>query len=124
MKKLIALGVALAPLSAFAQSNITNIDNIATRFTSIGNMVVTILISLSVIWIIWHVVRYLIIGGSDPENSKKAGMSILWGVVGLFVILSVWGLVNILRNSFTTDTNKTVTSTEIENLNPKIPTIK
>lgn len=27
-------------------------------------------------------------------------MTILWGVIGVFLMLSVWGLVNILVNTF------------------------
>ncbi len=99
MKKIFALLVALLPVSAFAQP-LNDINNVASKLTNIGNTVVVLLISFSVIWIIVNVVRYLIAGGD--EDRKKGGMAILWGVVGLFVILSVWGLVAILKNSFQT----------------------
>ncbi len=102
MKKLIGLTISLAPSLAFAQQ-ITDINSATTKFTNLGNTFVTILISISVIYIIWSVVRYLIAGGEDDR--KKGRDAIIWGVVGLFVILSIWGLVNILRRSFTTDTN-------------------
>ncbi len=103
MKKLIALSLSLAPLSAFAQTTITNVEGIFTKFTTLGNAFVTILISLSVIWIIINVFRYLIAG--SEEDRKKGGMSILYGVVALFVILSIWGLVAILKTSFGTGQN-------------------
>lgn len=102
MKKLIALTLALAPLSAFAQE-ITNLDGLTTKATNIGTVAVTLLISFSVIWIVVNVVRYLIAGGEDDR--KKGGMAILWGIVGLFLILSIWGLVAILKNTFSTDNN-------------------
>ena len=103
MKKLIALLVAFVPVSAFAQSltTISNINDVSDKFTQILNTSVIILISFSVVWIIVNVVRYLIAGGE--EDRKKGGMAILWGVVGLFVILSIWGLVAILKNSFKTN---------------------
>ena len=100
MKKLIALGLALSPLSAFAQTQLTDLNSVSTKFTNIGNIVITLLISLSVIWIIISVFRYFIAGGE--EDRKKGGMAILYGVVGLFVILSIWGLVAILKNTFST----------------------
>lgn len=102
MKKLIALTLALAPLSAFAQQ-LNNFDDLTGKATNIGNVVVVLLISFSVIWIVVNVVRYLIAGGE--EDRKKGGMAILWGVVGLFVILSIWGLVAILKNTFSTNNN-------------------
>ena len=104
MKKLIALAVLLAPLSVFAQQ-ITDANSLTNKITNIGNTIVVLLISFAVIWIIISVVRYLIAGG-DNEKRKEGGFRILWGVVGLFVILSIWGLVAILKNTFDTGTNK------------------
>jgi uncharacterized membrane protein YidH (DUF202 family) len=102
MKKLIAFALAFAPVAVFAQQ-ITDANQLTTKITNIGNTIVVLLISFSVIWIIVNVVRYLIAGGE--EDRKKGGMAILWGVVGLFVILSIWGLVAILTNTFSTNTN-------------------
>lgn len=105
MKTLIASILSFAPTAAFAQigGQITNVDTAVTKFGIIGNTVISILITIAVIWIIVHVVRYLIAGGE--EERKKGGMAILWGIVGLFVILSIWGLVNILTNTFDTQRN-------------------
>ncbi|MEK7463963.1 MAG: pilin [Patescibacteria group bacterium] len=102
MKKLIALALSLAPVSVFAQQ-ITDANSLTTKITNIGNTVVVLLISFSVIYIIFNVVRYLIADSEDGR--KKGGLSILWGVVGLFVILSIWGLVAILTNTFSTNNN-------------------
>ena len=40
----------------------------------------------------------------DPESRGTIGKAIIWGIVGLFVILSIWGLVAILSNTFRTNT--------------------
>jgi hypothetical protein len=105
MKTIIASILSFAPTAAFAQitGQINTVDTAVTKFGVIGNTVISILITISVIWIIVHVVRYLIAGGE--EERKKGGMAILWGIVGLFVILSIWGLVNILTNTFSTQRN-------------------
>jgi len=105
MKKIITLALLVSPLSTFAAvtGNIDTVDSIFQKFSTLGDAFVTILISLSVVWIIFNVVRYLIAG--SEEDRKKGGMAILYGVVGLFVILSIWGLVYILKRTFvTTDT--------------------
>ena len=39
----------------------------------------------------------------DTVDKGEAGRYILWGVVALFVMVSVWGLVNVLRGSFNLD---------------------
>lgn len=103
MKKLLALALTFAPSMAFAQtlSSLNNINQVTARFTSILNTITVILISIAVVWIIISVVRYLIAGG-DATARKEGGLRILWGVVGLFVIVSIWGLVSILTNSLAT----------------------
>ncbi|MDB5258835.1 MAG: hypothetical protein JWO73_43 [Candidatus Taylorbacteria bacterium] len=108
MKKWIVAALALAPSAAFAQQ-ITDINGVTSKITNIGNTVVTILISLAVIYIIINVVRYLIIGAGDPASRATAGHAIIWGIVGLFVILSIWGLVRILTNTFSTQNNAPTT---------------
>jgi hypothetical protein len=80
---------------------LSDINNVADKATNIGNLIVELAISFAVIWIIVSVVRYLIAGG--PEQRAEGGKAILYGVIGLFVILSIWGLVAILRNSFVTE---------------------
>ncbi len=94
---------------------LTDINSVASKATNIGNLVVQIAISLAVVWIIVSVVRYLIIGAASDEKRKAARDSIVYGVVGLFIILSVWGLVFILRNSFRTQDRVPVN--DINNLN-------
>ena len=107
MKKLIAITLVLSPLSTFAQGlgngTVKNVSDIFTKFTTLGNAFIAIVISFAVIWIIVSVVKYLVAGGE--EDRRKGGMAILYGVIALFVILSIWGLVAILKNTFGTEAN-------------------
>jgi bacteriorhodopsin len=100
MKKLIAFILVASPGLAFAQA-LTDINSVATKATNIGNLIIALAISIAVLWIIGSVVVYLI-AGSDSTKRKEGGYRILYGVIGLFVILSIWGLVAILKNSFRT----------------------
>jgi hypothetical protein len=101
MKKIIASVLAASPLLAFAQP-LTDINTVAQKATNIGNLIVGLAISFAVLWIIISVVRYLIAGSNNEDARKEGRNAIIWGVVGLFLILSIWGLVAILKNSFRT----------------------
>jgi heme/copper-type cytochrome/quinol oxidase subunit 4 len=103
MKKIITSIAIFAPSIAFAQA-ITDINSLSYKLTNIGNVVIQVLIALAVIWIIFNIVRY-ILAADKPEERSKFGVAILWSIVGLFVILSIWGLVNILSNTFRTNSN-------------------
>ena len=103
IKKIGLVLLAFLPGIASAQvlAPVQNINDVATKFTQILNTLTVLLISLAVVWIIINVVMYLVAGG-DAEKRKEGGKRILYGIIGLFVIISIWGLVSILRNSFAT----------------------
>jgi hypothetical protein len=105
MKKFIATLVSLVPVIASAQV-INDVNSLTLKLTNLGNTFIQILIAFAVIWIIYNVVRFLIVGADNEEKRKAARQSILWGIVGLFVILSIWGLVRILTNTFRTQNNQ------------------
>ena len=64
------------------------------------NTGVWLLVSLAVLFIVWHSVQFIRhAGGEDRKTYQNA---IMWGIVGLAVILSIWGLVAILTNTFGT----------------------
>lgn len=121
MKKIILSIAAFLPSVALAQqitgsNSITNFDTLVGRLTNIGNVVIELLIAFAVIYIIVTVVRFIM---SDGEKRGELRTSILWGIVGLFVILSIWGLVRILTNTFRTD-NRNIPS-QINGEVPRIP---
>lgn len=102
--------------TAFAQQ-LYDVNSVARKATDLGNLAIQLAIYLAVIWIIVSVVRYLIAGGEDGR--KKMGESILWGIVGLFVILSIWGFVYILRRTFQTRDN--IPTQDIRNIQIPYP---
>lgn len=61
--------------------------------------IIGILIVLATVVFLWGIVRYLS-AGDDTEKLKEARRFIIWGIVGLFVMISVWGLVQLLNNTF------------------------
>ncbi len=109
MKKIIAFIALITPTSAFAQTNtITDVNSLSSKIIGIFNTAVYILVALAVVFIVWNVVMVLI-RGSDPVKKTEALQNIGWGVLGLFVIVSIWGLVNILTGTFkTTPTNQPI----------------
>jgi uncharacterized membrane protein YidH (DUF202 family) len=90
-------------------SGIKDFNSAVSKLTSIGNVLIRVLISLAIVWIIFNVVRYLIISGDNAEKRQSAQQAIIWGVVGLFVIISIWGFVRLLTGTFRFDNNNAPT---------------
>lgn len=68
----------------------------------INNILVPLLFAVSFLVFIYGVFQYFIRGGG--EKAKKEGLGLItYGIIGFFVMLSVFGLVHILIGTVRTD---------------------
>lgn len=101
MKKIItAAALAFAPVFAFAQNVNTNqnVFGILDIFSKIINILIPLAIAAGVLYFIWGVVQY--ITAKDEESQGAARKTMISGIIGLFVIVAMWGLVSVIRNTF------------------------
>lgn len=81
------------------------------------NRAAALIIGIAVVWFIWNVFQYVIVGDEAKKADSKQGM--VWGIVAIFVMVSVWGLVAILQQTFGTyGFNAGNTATDIKNMFP------
>jgi len=94
--KVAPFAATLLPLFAFAQSN-TNadlgfVDNLVTQVGDLVALLIPVVIAIGLLFFLWGLVQY--IAASGDEAAKEEGKrKMIWGVIALFVIVSVWGLV-------------------------------
>lgn len=81
-------------------SKVTNFkDLVSTIINCFLTPIVYLIVSLSVLLFVWGVFRFI---RSDGEEEKTRGKEfMLWGIIGLFVMISIWGIVAILQSTFT-----------------------
>lgn len=84
-------------VSSGSSQDFAGIVNIVIK--SILNPLVGLLLVLSTVYFIWGMVKYIQAAGDEKERSE-AKNHIIYGLIGLFVIVSMWGLVNLLSNTF------------------------
>lgn len=101
--------MGLVPVVALAQNTggtptvctagpVTTFQGALCKIGEIMNAIIPILITLGVLYFVWGVISYVI---ADDEEAKSKGRDrIIYGIIGLAVIISVWGLVKILSNTF------------------------
>lgn len=94
--------IALFPNFAFAAdsacSKLPGLTKILCQIKELLNATVPVLVALGLVYFVWGVVRYVI---GDEEEAKKKGKDIMiFGIIGLAVIIGMWGLVNIVVNTF------------------------
>lgn len=104
--KIAAVVAPFAPIAAFAQINnigyqITTgpgVSQILGTISSIFAVIIPLLITAAVIYVIYGVIKYAT--ASDDDKQAEGRKVIISGVVALFVIVSIWGLVAILNRTF------------------------
>lgn len=96
MKKFIIAALAFAPSLAFAQS-LGNIENLVTSIGNIVDLALPIVVALALLAFFYGLAK-LIWGG--PEAVAEGKTLMIWGVVALFVMVSVWGLVRFIGDAF------------------------
>ena len=105
MKKLAYLVGSSLLLPAFAFAQVRSIFEAGTAVTNIINgVLVPLVFAVAFIVFIWGIFQYFILAGGNEEKRKQGQDLMLYGLIGFFVMVSVWGLVNILVGTF--DLNK------------------
>lgn len=59
------------------------------------NPIIGLLFALAMVYFIWGLVRYLISPDSE-EVRKSSKSSMLWGIIGMFIMVSVFGIMNFI----------------------------
>ncbi len=100
-----------APVVAFAQSATTQIDSAQSLakwvIDFINNILVPLVFALSFIIFIFGVFRYFIAGAADEGKRDTGRQFMIYGIIGFFVMLSVWGLVHLLTGTIRLDNSAT-----------------
>lgn len=96
VKKIIFWGIALTPLLVFAQA--PSIEGFIRTLQGIVGNVVPFLIVLASVVFIWGIVTFIGAAG-DVEKRIVGRKRIVWGLVGLFVMIAFWGVVTLIANS-------------------------
>lgn len=95
IKKYVSVALTFGPVVALAATA----TDLITTVSSIVGYLVPLLIAVAVVVFLWGVVQYVTAGGEE-EKRKKARGTMVFGIVGLFVMVAVWGLVSVLTSTF------------------------
>jgi len=107
MHRLLKFGVSasifLAPALVFGATTSSGITGLLEMVMGIIQALIPIVIGLAVLTFLWGILQYVV--AKDEDKQKEARGIMLYGIIALFVMVSVWGLVNILGDSL--NLNKT-----------------
>ena len=105
---------AIVPASAFSYSSCSStlrtLSDLACFAVDIFNRAITPLIfSAALGYFLYGVFVYIQKGATDPKAHADGMKQMMYGIIGLAVMLSVWALVNVLVSTFRFSNNTTPT---------------
>jgi len=111
-----AVVVASTPFVSFASSQ--NLNDLVYKIIGYLNQALVLLMGVAVLVFVWNVIKYFIM---STEDHKAAAPYVMWSIIGFFVVLSFWGLVNVLQNTFGlgNNYNQPQSWTQISNIFPQ-----
>lgn len=104
MKKTLYTALAfLIPAAAFAQANdMDTVDEIFIWFVRLIDVIlIPLAFSLALIFFLFGVFKYFFSSGASAEENRQQGKKyIVWAIVGFVVMISIWGIVNVIVRTF------------------------
>jgi len=98
-RSFLLLVVFLMPLAAHAQAA----EFLLLRIKFWVNAAVPIFAGLALLIFFWGLIKFIYYAG-DEEKRKQGKLAMGWGIVALFVVASVWGIIFFISLSLGTQT--------------------
>ena len=100
------------PAIALAQGG--NLLGLLTLIEQIVSRLIPVLVALALIYFIVGLIRFVI--AADQEKREDGKSMMWWGIVALFVIVSIWGIVTYIANILGISQTTTVTPPTVEGI--------
>ena len=99
-KHIATITALLIPGIMLAQGNATDAKTLLTFLGELVNgTIIPLFILGALAFTIYSVVDF-IAAREDSQTKEEKKQRIFWGIIGLFVIISIWSLVGIVGNTF------------------------
>ncbi|MFC1720806.1 hypothetical protein ACFL0K_00960 [Patescibacteria group bacterium] len=99
---LIIAGAVALPSVALAADAIS----VLNKFKQILDLIIPIVMTVALIGFFYGLAQYIFKADEDKEKGKSI---MIYGILALFVMVAVWGLVEVVANTFGVQTGGTIT---------------
>lgn len=76
------------------------LDFVASLLFIIDRVLVPLIFALAFLAFIWGVFQAFILNAEDTEKRKEGKKFVLYGLIGFFLMISVWGITRIAVSTF------------------------
>ena len=100
MKKFLLIGLSALPVVAFgADGSTAGLTTFVGTIKTTVNSLIPVLVSLALVAFFWGLIKFLFMTNGDEDGRKDARQMMIYAVIALFVMTSIWGLTGFLGSS-------------------------
>lgn len=100
MKRIIYTAMSFSPMLALAQTN-PNLSGISSLVGQIGGIIakiIPVMFALAIVYFFWGVIQYIRSAG-DPKAADAGKSIMIYGLIGIAVMASLYGLIAWLQGT-------------------------
>jgi hypothetical protein len=87
------------PLGFVYAQTVETLEDIIDIIVRLIAAVIPIAFALAILFFFWGIAKFIYF--ADNEQKRKEGKNILiWGVIAIFILVSIWGIVALLKDTF------------------------
>lgn len=116
MKKILLIGTVLSPSLAFA-ADATPLSTLVSNMGGIVNQLIPIFSTIVVLSFFYGLIKYVLSAGND-EASKQAKSYMIRGIIGMFVLATIWGIVGFIQQTVGNKNAPTIVNVTLPSLTP------
>jgi hypothetical protein len=115
-KNIVLILTVLFPGFAFA-ADTTPLSTLVANMGGIINQLIPIFSTIVVLAFFYGLIKYVLSAGDD-DASKKAKSYMIRGIIGMFVLATIWGIVGFLQQTIGNKNAPTIVNVTLPSLTP------
>jgi len=81
------------------------IETIITNIEKVINLLVPLVFAIAFIVFLWGIFQFFFAKAGDAEARQKGRQFVMWGIIAFAIMISVWGLTNLVVSSLGLESN-------------------
>ncbi len=69
-------------------------------FLDLIKITIPVIAGLTLLTFFWGLVKFIMAVGGDEKAIEEGKSLMIWGILGLFVMVSIWGILHFLTDQF------------------------
>ena len=87
------------PFLAFAANTSGDLTGVINVIGGLISLVTPIVVALALLYFFWGLAKFILSTGGGKEQEEAKGI-MLWGIIALFVMVSIWGIIRVVSATF------------------------